>query len=83
MSSKLLMVEKFWAHCIVLEVHWDIHLFFFFQNTKSFTVGKRFTGRFGVFPPILFIVVSWAELYCGALGFLQFKEFELYWDAVF
>ena len=27
--------------------------------------------------------VSWAELYCGALGFLQFKDFELYWGAVF
>ena len=27
--------------------------------------------------------VSWAKLYCGALGFLQFKEFELYWGAVF
>ena len=27
---------------------------------------------------------SWAELYCGALGlFLQFKEFELFWGAVF
>ena len=26
--------------------------------------------------------VSWAELYCGVLGFLQFKEFELYWGAV-
>ena len=23
------------------------------------------------------------KLYCGALGFLQFKEFELYWGAVF
>ena len=27
--------------------------------------------------------VSWALLYCGALGFLQFKDFELYWGAVF
>ena len=27
--------------------------------------------------------VSWATLYCGALGFLQFKEFELHWGAVF
>ena len=27
--------------------------------------------------------VSWAELYCGALDFLQFKELELYWGAVF
>ena len=27
--------------------------------------------------------VSRAKLYCGALGFLQFKEFELYWGAVF
>ena len=27
--------------------------------------------------------VSWAKLYCGDLGFLQFKEFELYWGAVF
>ena len=27
--------------------------------------------------------VSRAKLYCGALGFFQLKEFEMYWGAVF
>ena len=27
--------------------------------------------------------VGGVELYCGALGFLQFKDFELFWGAVF
>ena len=46
-----------------------------------------FRGMFLVRQPesqpveISFIIA--AKLYCGALGFLQFKEFELYWGAVF
>ena len=58
---------------------------FFCSNFKVERENGVFEQKFALLLVVFYSceAVSRAKLYCGALGFLQFKEFELYWSAVF